>query len=70
MRKLLRKMAKAEMKRRGSAHINRQMAVGRWREFVGAYPTNIITGKKMAKNYHGNKRFKPGHWEHLFSYSY
>lgn len=68
MRKILRKMAKANIKRNGAAHINRQMAVGRWREYVGAYPVNIITGERMSKNFHGSKRYRKGHWQHLFVY--
>ena len=38
MRKLLRAMAKAEMKRRGYSKVNRRMSYGRWRDVIGAYP--------------------------------
>lgn len=68
MRKILRKMAKAQMKWRGSAKINKQMSDGRWREIIGAYPVSIVTGEKMSRNFHGSKRYKPGHWQHLFTY--
>ena len=36
MRKLLRRMAKAEMKRRGYSKVNRRMTY--WRDMIGAYP--------------------------------
>lgn len=38
MRKLLRAMAKAEMKRRGYSKVNRRMSYVRWRDVIGAYP--------------------------------
>ena len=36
MRKLLRKMTKAEMERRGYSKVNRRMMY--WRDVIGAYP--------------------------------
>lgn len=70
MRKLLRSMAKAEMVRRGYSKVNRRMShsFGGWRAIVDAYPTNLVTGKQMAKNYHGRKKYPKGHDSHLFVY--
>ncbi len=47
MRKLLRAMAKAEMKRRGYTKVNRRMGNGRWREIVKAHPG--FCGKKRQR---------------------
>lgn len=49
MRKLLRSMAKAEMVHRGYSKVNRRMShsYGGWRAVIGAYPINLVTGKKM-----------------------
>ena len=68
MRKLLRSMAKAEMVRRGYSQVNRRMGFGVWRSVVGAYPTNVVTGKKMSRNYRGKKKYSKGHYAHLFAY--
>ena len=70
MRKLLRQMAKAKMKRMGASKVNRAIGSGRWRSIVGAYPIDTITGERMKRNYHGQKKYKPGSYaNHLFSYS-
>lgn len=63
MRSLLRNMAKAEMVRRGYPKVNRQM-----HRLIGAYPTSLTTGKPMAKNFHGKKKYPKGHTYHLFVY--
>lgn len=69
MRKLLRRMAKAEMERRGYSKVNRRMRMpGGWRAVVGAYPINRVTGAKMSRSYHGEKKYKKGHRSHLFAY--
>ena len=68
MRKLLRSMAKAKMKQMGYSKPNKRMGNGQWRQLVGAYPVNIFTGDRMSKSYHGKKKYKPGHWQHLFAY--
>ena len=68
MRKLLRNMAKARMKKMGYSKVNKRMDRGRWREIVGAYPVNLFTGKKMPKSFHGRKRNKPGSYSSLFAY--
>ena len=47
MRKFLRNMARAKMKRMGYSNVNLKMR-GHWREIIGAYPVNIITGQQMA----------------------
>lgn len=59
MRKLLRSMAKAEMVRRGYSKVNRRMShsYGGWRTVINAYPINLVTGKKMAGNYRGQKKY-------------
>ena len=49
MRKLLRSMTKAEMRKKGYAKINRLMSEGRWREVLGVYPGFL-----------GAKRQRPG----------
>lgn len=70
MRKLLRSMAKAEMERCGYSKVNRRMShsYGGWRAVIGAYPINLVTGKKMAGNYHGQKKYPKGNHSHLFVY--
>lgn len=70
MRKLLRSMAKAEMVRCGYSKVNRRMShsYGGWRAVVGAYPINLVTGKKMAGSYRGQKKYPKGHTSHLFAY--
>ena len=71
MRKLLRQMAKAQMKKMGSDKINKRMSHGRWRQFVGAYPINVVSGKKMEKGYRGQKQYRPGSRNnHLFFYNW
>lgn len=67
MRKILRNMAKAKMAQMGYSKINSRMRL-HWREIVGAYPVNIITGKKMTRNYRGRKRNKAGSYSSLFAY--
>lgn len=57
MRKLLRAMAKAEMKKRGVAKVNRCMSGGRWRDFIGAYPGFL--GSKQQKKAHRNGLGQP-----------
>lgn len=51
MRKLLRSMAKAKMKKMGYSKVNRRMAYGRWREILGkgAYPG--FYGKKKQNKH-------------------
>ena len=49
MRKFLRAMAKAEMKRRGYSKINRLMSKGRWRDVIGAYP-GFLGVKRQRRN--------------------
>lgn len=68
MRKLLRSMAKAKMARMGYSKINKRMRRGQWRELTGAYPVNVVTGEKMTRSFRGLKKYKPGHWQHLFAY--
>lgn len=65
MRKLLRKMAKAQLARTGSKE---NQLRGNWRRIVNAYPTHVDSGTKMDRNFWGKKRYKPGHREHLFVY--
>lgn len=60
MRKLLRSMAKAEMVRRGYSKVNRRIGYGSWRAVINAYPINLVTGKKMARNYRGQKKYPKG----------
>lgn len=67
MRKMLRNMAKAKMARMGYSKVNSRMR-GHWREIVGAFPVNVFTGKEMSKNFHGKKKYKAGHYGHLFAY--
>lgn len=72
MRKLLRRMAKAEMARRGYSKVNQRMSYlyGGWRSVIGAYPTHVDTGRTMAKDYRGKKKYQkgPGSRGHLFVY--
>ncbi len=68
MRKLLRNMAKAEMVRRGYSKVNRRIGYGSWRTVIDAYPINLVTSKKMARNYRGQKKYPKGHYSHLFVY--
>lgn len=67
MRKLLRNMAKAKMARMGYSKINKCMDNDRWCEVIGAYPVNVVTGKRMSKSFHGKKKPKSGD-RHLFVY--
>ena len=70
MRKLLRSMAKAQMKKTGMNKINKRMRYN-WRRIIGAYPTDVITGEMMAKNYHGSKEYQKGSYSnHLFFYNW
>lgn len=69
MRKLLRQMAKEYLRRSGAAHANKVIGNGRWRQFVGAYPVDTVTGERMQKNYHGRKKYRRGTYNnHLFFY--
>jgi len=70
MRKFLRNMAKAKMKEMGYSKINKRMDHGRWREVVGAYPVNVVTGQEMSKSFCGKKKYQrgPGSLRHLFAY--
>ena len=61
MRKILRNMAKAKMAQMGYSKIN-------WREIIGAYPVNIITGQQMSKSFRGRKKNKKGSYSSLFAY--
>lgn len=67
MRKFFRNMARAKMKKMGYSNVNLKMR-GHWREIIGAYPVNIITGKQMSKNFHGRKKNKKGSYSSLFAY--
>lgn len=67
MRKLLRNMAKAKMTQMGYSKVNKRMKY-HWREIVGAYPVNLITGKKMSRSFRGRKRNKAGSYSSLFAY--
>ncbi len=68
MRKILRNIAKAKMTKMGYSKVNKRMGKGRWREIVGAYPTDVITGRKMPKNFRGSKRTQRGSHYSLFAY--
>lgn len=59
MRKLLRSMAKAKMKRMGYSKVNRHMAYGEWRNVLGkgAYP-----------GFYGNKKQKKGSRQPVLKY--
>lgn len=63
MRKFLRNMARAKMKRMGYSNVNLKM-----REIIGAYPVNIITGQQMSKSFRGRKKNKKGSYSSLFAY--
>lgn len=67
MRKFLRNMARAKMKRMGYSNVNRRMR-GHWREIIGAYPVNVITGRQMSKSFRGRKKNKKGSYSSLFAY--
>ncbi len=68
MRKFLRNMAKAKMAQMGYSKINKWMRFGQWRQVIDAYPVNVVTGEKMPKTFHGKKKYKAGHYQHLFAY--
>lgn len=57
MRKLLRSMTKAEMRKMGYTKINRLMSEGRWREVLGVYPGFL-----------GAKRQRPGSRQEILTY--
>lgn len=57
MRKLLRSMTKAEMRKNGYTKINRLMSEGRWREVLGVYPGFL-----------GAKRQRPGSRQEILAY--
>lgn len=62
MRKILRGIAKAEMKKAGMDHINRKMRGNTWRRVVNAWPTDVRTDKPMRHDYIGMKDQKtPDH---------
>ena len=65
MRKFLRNMARAKMM--GYSNVNLKMR-GHWREIIGAYPVNIITGQQMSKSFRGRKKNKKGSYSSLFAY--
>ncbi len=67
MRKFFRNMARTKMKKMGYSNVNLKMR-GHWREIVGAYPVNIITGAPMNKGFRGKKKYKAGHIGHIFAY--
>ena len=67
MRKFLRNMARAKMKRMGYSNVNLKMR-GHWREIIGAYPVNIITSQQMSKSFRGRKKNKKGSYSSLFAY--
>lgn len=70
MRNLLRAMVKTQMKKMGMHKINKRMRYS-WRRIMGAYPTDTITGKEMAKDYHGRKEYRKGSYNsHLFFYNW
>ena len=70
MRKILRNMAKAQMKKMGVDKINKRMR-GNWRRVVNAYPTDTMTGEKMRDGYHGRKKYRPvSYTNHLFFYNW
>ena len=56
------------MVRRGYSKVNRRIGYGSWRPVINAYPINLVTGKKMAGNYRGQKKYPKGHTSHLFVY--
>lgn len=66
MRKLLRNMAKAKMKKMGYSKVNYRIR-GYWREIVVAYPVNLLTGKKMDKSFRGRKKNKKGSYAAVYS---
>ena len=70
MREMIRKVAKAKLRRMGyKSHINRTVGQ-RWREVMNAYPIDIMTGERMPKGYIGRKRYEKGQRNHhLFRYS-
>lgn len=70
MRKILRNMAKAQMKKMGADKINKRMSYN-WRRVIGAYPTNVMTGEKMKSGYFGRKKYRLGtYMNHLFRYDW
>ena len=69
MRKLLRRMAKAEMARRGYSKVNKRMSFGRWREVLKIVPTEATTGKKLGYSFRGKKKQKKGSKQPVLIYS-
>lgn len=57
MRKYLRAMAKAKMRKEGVTKINRRMGFGNWRRVVGAYP-----------GFSGLKKQQPGSKQRILQY--
>ena len=55
MRKILRRMAKSNMRRAGMDKINRKMKANTWRRVVGAWPDDVETGKEMSHSHVGRK---------------
>lgn len=69
MRKLLIRMAKAEMTRLGYSKVNRRMNHGRWREVLKIVPTEAKTGKKLGYSFGGKKKQKKGSKQPVLTYS-
>lgn len=70
MRKLLRSMAKAQMKKMGADKINKRMRHN-WRRVLDAYPIDTMTGERMKEGYRGRKEYRPGtYMNHLFHYDW
>lgn len=68
MRKILRRIAKARMAKRGIQHINKHFRAWNWRGAVNAYPIDCMTGKRMNRNYVGQKKHQSRYANHLFVY--
>lgn len=69
MRKLLRRMAKAEMTRLGYSKVNKRMNHGRWREVLKIVPTEAKPGKKLGYGFRGKKKQKKGSKQPVLTYS-
>ena len=61
MRKILRGIAKAKMKRGGVERINRKMS-DNWRKIAGARPIDLDTGKRVDVEFQARKK-KHGRYE-------
>lgn len=70
MRKILRNMAKAQMKKMGVNKVNKRMR-GNWRQVVNAYPVDVGTGEQVKKTYYGRKKYRSGSYTgHLLRYNW